>query len=80
MADPIWADEHSRAMEVLGGVQPRFTRTVDDRLRIKFTLEEWKRLFNVADDYQPCSSEWSPYKNDKDLEIFFVRQITEGKK
>lgn len=73
--DTIWKDEASRAMEVLGGEPQKYSRTVEDKLILKFTKEEWQKLFNVSDDYAPCGSDWSTYNATTPIHIYFVRRV-----
>ena len=76
----VWADEGSRAVEVMGGEPIRHNRNVRDELRLEFTVEEWRRIFNVDSSYMPADSRFSEYGPAAPIHIFFVRRINEGTK
>ena len=73
--DAIWKDEGGRVMEVLGGEPQKYKRTVEDKLTLKFTREEWNKLFNVSEGYEPCDSASKPYTATVPIHIYFVRKI-----
>lgn len=73
--DKIWEDDVSRAVEVLGGTPQKYKRMVDDRLSLTFTIDEWNKLFNVAEGYLPCSLDGIPYKTTQPVQINFVRKV-----
>ena len=73
--DNVWKDEGSRVMEVLGGAPTKYKRIVEDRLTLKFTVEEWNKLFNVGEGYISCSSDGKPYTDTVPIHIYFIRKI-----
>lgn len=73
--EKVWKDETSRAVEVLGGEPVKYKRMVDDKLILKFTVEEWQKLFNVEDGYVPCNAEWIGYKTTQPIQIYFIRKL-----
>ena len=73
--DNVWKDEGGRVMEVLGGDPQKYNRNVEDKLTLKFTLDEWKKLFNVDDGYEPCGTDWVGYKELAPIHIYFVRRV-----
>ena len=73
--DNVWKDEGSRVMEVLGGEPTKYKRVVEDKLTIKFTVEEWNRLFNVGEGYIPCDSDGKTYTDTVPIHIYFIRKI-----
>lgn len=76
--DNIWQDEISRAVEVLGGEPQKYERKVEDKLTLKFTVEEWMKLFNVSVDYLPCGGDYKAYSTQAPIHIHFIRQVKEG--
>ncbi len=75
----VWGDYGSRAVEVLGGEPVRSQRKVKDILRLEFTHDEWRRIFNVDASYTPCGGEekHEPYKETRPPHIYFIREVTE---
>lgn len=73
--DRIWKDEASRAVEVLGGEPVKYKREVEDKLVIKFPMDEWCRLFNVEEGYVPCDPDGKEYQNTRPMHIHFVRRV-----
>ena len=73
--DTIWKDEASRAVEVMGGEPVKYTREVADKLTIKFTADEWRKLLNVDDTYLPCGLDFVPYADHRPIHICFIRSV-----
>lgn len=72
--DTPWQDGTRRTVEILGGEEQKFNRTVEDRLTLTFTLEEWNNLFNVKDGYCACDANWSTYNNKQPIQIHFIKR------
>lgn len=72
--DKIWEDETRRTVEILGGAEQKYKRSVEDKLTLRFTYDEWKKLFNVAEGYEPCGTGWEPYMKTQPIVIYFIRR------
>ena len=73
--DNVWKDEGSRVMEVVGGAPTKYKRIVEDRLTLKFTVEEWNKLFNVGEGYISCDSDGKTHTDTVPIHIYFIRKI-----
>ena len=74
----IWADQGSRAMEVLGGEPLVFRRDLSDKVTLTFTTKEWLQIFNIHPDFMPCNAEFNAYNLTQPIEIHFIRRVFEG--
>lgn len=74
----IWADDTERAISALANSGTKIVREVDDHLTMEFTVEEWLRMFNVAEGYVGCNPDWKPFSSAK-VFVRFVRVHKEEK-
>lgn len=70
----VFEDEPTRALEILGGAGPKTQRDVSDSLKIELTKEQWCKLFNVAEGYQPSDARGETFPGDT-VAIYFRRSI-----
>jgi len=73
-----WADESSRAMEVMGGEPVRMHREVTDAISLAFTMDEWRKIFNISSEFIPSDANWLAYHPSQPIVIHFIRRVTEG--
>ncbi len=73
----VWKDEESRVMEILGGAVPKHIRAVEDKLALEFTKEEWRKLFNLEEGYEPSNSQYVPFTQST-VVIHFIRQVKQS--
>lgn len=70
-------DDTMRALNALGG-QGTIVRDVADHVTITIPVDQWIKMFNMAEGFAPCDPNWTPFS--KAIVCRFTRVVKEEKK
>lgn len=70
-------DDALRTLAVLGG-QGSVVREVNDHVVITIPIKQWVQMFNMAEGYTPCDTNWTPFT--QAVVCRFTRALKEEKK